>query len=479
MTIDNITIFPAIMAGGSGSRLWPLSRKSYPKQFVSLHDEHSLFQNTAKRFMSSDNISFNAPVILTTSRYRFIACEQMLQVGIDPGCIILEPAPKNTASSILVASLQCLEVDPEAIILAAPSDHIIEDDLAFLEAIRRGITELNSGKIVTFGITPTFASTGYGYLKCEEILNHHPTTVLKFIEKPDKQLAQKMLDSEKFLWNSGIFLFRAADMVSAFQRVAPDYYDFVRASLDNAHSDLGFLRLEEEAWAKLKNESIDYAIMEKITNISVVPFSGAWSDLGDWDSVWRCSEKSNDGMVMSRNSLSLDCKNTMLKAEGSDQVVVGIGLENIVAIAMPDAVLVAHKDKSQDVKEIVNRLHSGGHLQAESLPRDYRPWGWYDVLTLSERFQVKRICVKSSASLSLQSHHHRSEHWIVVEGTAKVTVGKEVKLLTEGQSIYVPLGEMHRLENPGKLPLILIEVQTGSYLGEDDIIRYDDIYART
>lgn len=473
------SIVPVILAGGFGTRLWPSSRKSYPKQFSSILGQHSLFQKTATRLISSSAVQFNQPIVVTNEDFRFIVSEQLKNVGINPGSIIIEPDSKNTAPSILAASIYAFKKNKDATLLVAPSDHIIENTKAFHDAIKTGFLQIKEGKMITFGVHPTHAETGYGYLKCKNSSLKGIFEIERFVEKPDKNIAQKMLEKKNYLWNAGIFLFRAVDMIDAFKLYAENLVGFVNTAVENGKSDLEFLRLEPGSWDKCDKISIDYAIMEKATNLAAVPFSAGWSDLGDWNAVWKEMRPDEHEVSLSQNAHAIDCQNTLLRSENDDQQIIGLGLENIVAIAMKDSVLVANKERTQDVKKVVEKLKVENAKQAEIFPKDHRPWGWFESLAISDRFQVKRICVHPSASLSLQSHNHRSEHWIVVEGTAKVTVGEEIHLITEGQSIYVPLGAKHRLENPGKIPIILIEVQTGAYLGEDDIVRYEDIYSRT
>ena len=475
-----LKVYPVLLAGGSGTRLWPLSRKSYPKQFTNLIGEKTLFQSGAERLTSSDIIEFASHITLTNSDFRFIVGEQLQDIGIEPGPILIEPEAKNTAAAILAASIFVHSEDENAVLLVAPSDHVIPSTKDFHAAIKVGLSHVQNRKMVTFGIKPTHPETGYGYLElAKDSVDDSGTSDLeKFIEKPDLRDAKQMLEAGHYLWNAGIFLFRAQDMIDAFSTYALETLNLVSKAVKEASVDLGFLRLASEPWSELKDISIDYAIMEKAQNLVAVPYASKWSDLGGWDAVWLESKPDALGNVISETAHAIECANSLLRSESSGQQVVGIGLNDIMAIAMPDAVLVAPKDRAQDVKKAVELLKEKDIAQAEIFPKDHRPWGWFESLALGARFQVKRICVKPGGSLSLQSHNHRSEHWIVVDGTAKVTIDDDVKLVTEGQSVYVPLGAVHRMENPGKLPMVLIEVQIGKYLGEDDIIRYEDIYSR-
>ena len=474
-------IYPVLLAGGSGSRLWPLSRKSYPKQFSNLVGNKTLFQSSAKRLTSSETLEFASHITVTNSDYRFIIGEQLQEVGIDPGPILIEPEAKNTAAAILAASIFLNLEDEHAVLLVVPSDHVIPSTEDFHAAIKVGLSHVQNRKMVTFGIKPTHPETGYGYLElAKDYIDDSGTSDLeKFIEKPDLQDAKQMLEAGHYLWNAGIFLFRAQDMVDAFRTYAQETLDLVSKAVSEASEDLGFLRLASAPWSELQDISIDYAIMEKAQNLVAVPYASKWSDLGGWDAVWSESNSDISGNVTSESAHAIECSNSLLRSESSGQQLVGIGLNDIMAIAMPDAVLVAPKDRAQDVKKAVELLKLKDIAQAEIFPKDHRPWGWFESLALGERFQVKRICVKPGASLSLQSHNHRSEHWIVVEGTAKVTIDEDVKLVTEGQSVYIPLGAVHRMKNPGKVPMLLIEIQIGRYLGEDDITRYEDIYSRS
>ncbi|KIC45475.1 mannose-1-phosphate guanylyltransferase/mannose-6-phosphate isomerase [Tateyamaria sp. ANG-S1] len=468
-----MTITPVLLCGGSGTRLWPLSRKSYPKQFANLIGERTLFQATANRMCA-----FEKPLIVTGSDFRFIVTEQLAAVGIDPGAILIEPQGRNTAPAILAAALHLYAQDTDAVMLVCPSDHLIPDTDSFLAAAEIALAEAQNGQLVTFGIAPTYPETGYGYLELAEAPGSSAVPLTRFVEKPDAATAAKLVASGQHMWNAGIFVFKVATVIDAFKAHAAPLIEPVARAVSDAQTDLGFLRLAPEPWSKVDDISIDYAVMEKADNLSVVPFSSAWSDLGCWDAVWRASPQDDRGVSVHGNATAIECDNTLLRSESNELELVGIGLENIVAVAMNDAVLVADASRGQEVKLAVESLKSKGAVQAEQFPKDHRPWGWFESLVIGDRFQVKRIVVHPGASLSLQSHHHRAEHWIVVEGTAKVVVDDEVRLVTENQSIYIPLGAVHRMENPGKVPMVLIEVQTGAYLGEDDIVRYEDVYAR-
>lgn len=475
-------ITPVLLCGGSGTRLWPLSRKSYPKQFVPLIGEKSLFQDSLSRLHGPD---FAAPLIVTSSDFRFIVKDQMAALGLAPEAILLEPAARNTAPAILAAVLHLAQSAPDRPVLVAPSDHALPDGDDFAATIRRGLPDALEGRIVTFGIAPTRAETGYGWLETDYPIKDGvkpPPGALplkRFVEKPDSDRAEAMLAAGNFLWNAGIFLFTPQALIRAFERHAPEILASVRDALAGARNDLGFLRLDPAAFGRAPDISIDYAVMEKADNLSVVPYLGAWSDLGGWDAIWREMPQDAAGVATSANATAIDCTGSLLRSESEDLQVVGIGLRDTIVVAMPDAVLVADRSRAQDVKLAVARLKERAAKQAETFPRDHRPWGWFETLTLTDRFQVKRIVVHPGAALSLQSHFHRSEHWIVVSGTARVTVDDEVRLVTENQAVYIPLGAIHRMENPGCVPMVLIEVQTGTYLGEDDIVRYEDIYART
>lgn len=478
---SNTRITPVILAGGSGTRLWPMSRKSYPKQFVPLLKNGTLFQAVARRLSGeTEQFGFARPMVLTNAAFRFFIAEQLVQDHMDPDAIIIEPEGRNTAPAILAAALHLAARQPDAIMLVAPSDHVVPDIAAFHAAVGKGLSAVAQGDLVTFGIRPTRPETGYGYLQIDGALDGSgmPMRLASFVEKPDADRAAAMLATGQFLWNAGIFLFAAKDIIAAFEKHAPDLLAAVTQAVEQATPDLGFLRLGAEPWSQADNVAIDYAIMERAANLSVVPYDAGWSDLGDWDAVWTHMEPDDQGVALSGNATALDCRNSLLRSENEGLEIVGLGLDNIVAVAMNDAVLIADKSRTQDVKKVVDLLREKGAVQAETFPKDYRPWGWVESLLNGGRFQVRRITMHPGGSLSLQSHFNRSEHWIVVEGTAKVTVNDEESLLTENQSIYVPVGAPHRIENPGRMPMVFIEVQTGTYVGEDDIIRHQEQYAR-
>ncbi|MEM8576506.1 MAG: mannose-1-phosphate guanylyltransferase/mannose-6-phosphate isomerase [Pseudomonadota bacterium] len=468
-----MTITPVLLCGGSGTRLWPLSRKSYPKQFAPIHGGRTLFQASATRMEG-----LAPPLIVTGSDFRFIVLEQLAALGIDPGGVLIEPEGRNTAPAVLAAALYLHAQDPEAMLLVCPSDHLIPDTKAFRAAVEQGATAAQAGQLVTFGITPTYPETGYGYLELADGAADGPVPLSRFVEKPNAATAAQLVASGKHLWNAGIFLFAARTIIDAFRAHASAMIAPVMDAVDSGQVDLGFFRLAPEAWGQVDDISIDYAVMERADNLSVVPFSGAWSDLGGWDAVLRESPRDDRGNATAGAATAIDCDRSLLRSEEDGLELVGIGLKNTIAVATRDAVLVADASRAQDVKKAVAVLKNKGAHQAEQHPKDFRPWGWFESLAVGERFQVKRIVVHPGAALSLQSHHHRAEHWVVVEGTARVTINDEDRLVTENQSVYIPTGAVHRMENPGKVPMVLIEVQTGAYLGEDDIVRYEDVYAR-
>ena len=470
------TIHPVILCGGSGTRLWPVSRQSFPKQFSRLVGEESLFQATARRLSGE---GFAAPVIVTSAEFRFVVRDQLAAIGITPAAVLIEPAPRNTAPAVLAATLWLEQHAPASLMLVAPSDHLMPDAASFRAVVAAAATRAAEGGIVTFGITPTSPETGYGYLELAGAAPQgEPAPLTRFVEKPDLATARGMLGSGRHLWNAGIFLFRSDVMSRAFATLAPALMPPVTRALDEAQADLTFLRLAPGPWNEAQAISIDYAIMEKASGLWAVPYGGGWTDLGGWAAIWSEGKPGDDGVVQEGQVLALDCRDSLLRSEDEGLQLVGIGLEGIIAVAMPDAVLVARATEAQRVKDAVEALKERKVAQATTFRRDRRPWGWFETLTEGSRFKVKRIVVLPGAALSLQSHRFRAEHWIIVEGTARVTIGEKVMLVEENQSVYIPLGEKHRLENPGTGPMVLVEVQTGTYFGEDDIIRYEDVYAR-
>lgn len=468
-------IHPVLLCGGSGARLWPLSRKSYPKQFAKLIGNESLFQTSARRLSGH---GFAAPTVVTGEDFRFIVTEQLAAVEQVPMGVLIEPEARNTAPAILAAALWLTARDQNTLMLVAPSDHVIPDAQAFHAAVTKAAPLAESGDLVTFGITPKHAETGYGYLELTSPPDSVPQPLKGFVEKPDAARASRMIAAGQHLWNSGIFLFTAATIVDVYRSHAPEMVSLVEAALAGAETDLGFTRLLADPWIRVKDISVDYAIMQNADNLAVMPFDAGWSDLGDWNTIWRESDPDALGNVCSEHATAIDCTDTLLRTESPGLELVGIGLDGIIAVAMKDAVLVAHKSDAQRVKNVVSLLSERGVEQAVQLPREYRPWGWYESLVLGEQFQVKRIVVYPGAKLSLQSHRYRSEHWVIVEGAARVTIDDAVRILQSNQSVYVPLGAMHRLENPGKVQTVVIEIQTGTYFGEDDITRYEDVYRR-
>lgn len=469
-------IIPVILCGGSGTRLWPASRKAYPKQFTKLIGDESLYQMTLRRFTGPD---FAAPLIMTGDEFRFMASEQASDIGLADARVVIEPEARDTAPAILSAAL-LLKDTPDAIMFVAASDHVINDADAFLDAVRKGADAAKDGTLVTFGIAPARPETGYGYLELATApKDGAPQRLKSFREKPDLETAEKMIAAGNYLWNGGMFMFRVRDVLDAFNTHAADLIAPCTDAIANGEEDLGFLRLSPDHYGKAPSISFDYAIMEKVSSVTAVPFDGGWSDLGSWDALWQTMDQDENGMVTHGLVTSIDSTGSYLRSEEDNIHLVGLGLKDVVAVAMRDAVLVADKSRAQDVKAVVTALRAAKAPQADDYPRFHRPWGWYETLCLGTRFQVKRIMVKPGGVLSLQSHMHRSEHWIVVEGTAEVTIGEDIKLVTENQGVYIPLGAVHRMANRGQLPMYLIEVQTGSYLGEDDIIRYEDIYDRS
>lgn len=470
-------MIPVILSGGTGSRLWPLSRELYPKQFLPLHGgEQSLFQATIQRLEGLEGMQ--PPLIIANSEHRFLAAEQLRQAGIDDATVLLEPEGRNTAPALAAAAFAARERDSDALLLVLPADHVIGDVPHFHEAITTGAEAARAGKLITFGIVPTAAETGYGYIRMERQPDGAgPFPVAAFVEKPDASKAEAFVASGEYLWNSGMFLMRADRYLEELERYAPEVYAAIEAASGKAERDLDFIRLEPEAFKSSPSISIDYAVMEHTRDAEVVPLDAAWSDVGSWSALAAASNPDGDGNVFSGDVLAEGTEGCYIRA--GSRLVATLGLRNHIVVETSDAVLVADVARAQDVKLLVNRLREAGRPEPLTHRRVNRPWGWYEGMVEGDRFQVKHICVKPGASLSLQKHHHRAEHWTVVRGTAEVTRGDEQFLLSEDQSTYIPLGTRHRLRNPGHLPLELIEVQTGSYLGEDDIVRYEDNYGRS
>lgn len=471
-------IVPVIMAGGKGTRLWPLSRATAPKQFIQFVGDQTLFQNTLSRV--SDKELYEGAIVVTNEEFRFLVAEQARELGIELAAVLLEPMARNTAPAVAAAATLAADLfGKDAIIQVLASDHEITADTSYFDCIRIARNTAAEGKLVTFGITPTEAATGYGYIEVGKALASGAHAVKRFIEKPPVDKAEAMLAAGNFYWNSGIFVFPVAQLLAEMNEHAPEVVKAAREALAKGVRDLDFTRLDAEAFAKSPDISIDYAIMEKTSNAAVVPSPFIWSDLGSWDSVWKVSKQDENGNVAIGNATLINTKNSLVMTHGAHLAVQG--LENVAVIASEDAVYVGHLQDSQEVGKLVKIL--AGHKKTSKLtethPTSYRPWGGYTSLIQSDRFQVKRIFVTPGKKLSLQKHHHRSEHWIVVKGTAEVTIGDKVQVVRENESVYIPLGEVHRMANPGKILLELIEVQTGSYFGEDDIIRLNDEFGRT
>lgn len=471
-----MTIIPILLAGGQGTRLWPLSRQSYPKQFVPLMHSETAFQQTARRFTVGPEMS--APVVVTSEAYRFTCVEQLRNVGIENPLVMLEPEGKGTAPPILAAALHATENEPDALLLVAPTDHDIKDEAEFLQAVKEASGAAHAGQLVCFGITPSHAETGYGYIEANGAHDAGVVSVKRFVEKPDRKSAEEMLAQGGFFWNAGIFLFSAKTVIEAFEKHAPTMSVSVSQAFEAGQRDGLFFRFDPVYWGTIQADSIDYAILEKADNVSVMPYGGHWSDLGDWSAVHSEGARDEDGIGQSGPVTSFNSKNSLLRSENPDVHLVGVGLDNIVAVASRDAVLVANMNSTQDVGKAVKMMKAAGVVQATENLVDFRPWGSFEILSEQPGFKVKRIIVKPGQKLSLQSHEHRSEHWVVVSGVATVTNGEQELTLQANQSTYIEQGAVHRLSNMTDHNVEIIEVQTGSYLGEDDIIRYDDVYKR-
>ncbi|WP_019615903.1 mannose-1-phosphate guanylyltransferase/mannose-6-phosphate isomerase [Psychromonas ossibalaenae] len=468
-------ITPVIMAGGSGSRLWPLSRSLYPKQFLALTGKQTMLQETVQRLVGLD---VSTPVVICNEEHRFIAAEQLREIN-KVGSIILEPVGRNTAPAIALAAevLQSQEQGNDPLLLVLAADHVIQDQVSFREAVKNAIPLAEHGKLVTFGVVPTEAHTGYGYIKRgDSVPNSNGYDVNKFVEKPDAETASNYLESGEYYWNSGMFLFKASRYLQELEKFRPDIFTACKKSLENRSQDHDFVRLDIAEFKACSDESIDYAVMEKTDDAVVVPLDAGWNDIGSWSALWEVNVKDANGNACKGDVMLEDSKNCLV--HGGERLIATVGLEDIVIIDTKDAVMVAHKDKVQEVKQIVEKLKADGRDEFKLHREVYRPWGKYDSIDNGPRYQVKRITVKAGEKLSMQMHHHRAEHWIVVSGTASVTNGDKTFLVTENESTYIPVGTIHGLENPGKVPLEMIEVQSGSYLGEDDIVRFEDRYSR-
>lgn len=466
-------IKPIIMAGGSGTRLWPLSRTQFPKQFLKLGlDGYTLLQSTILRLK---NLDCDDPILICNEEHRFLAAEQMREIGVNAR-IILEPVGKNTAPAIALAAILLRQKQENKLMLVLAADHAISEQTAFENSIKDAIDLASQNKLVTFGIVPTHVETGYGYIEKGTPIEHG-FNIDKFVEKPDQATAQAYLESQRFLWNSGMFMFEAEQYLEELKKYASDIFQACNLSMQNICLDIDFIRIDQMEFEKCRSESIDYAVMERTAHAVVIPLEAGWSDVGSWSALWDIKPKDHNGNVIDGDVLLHHSQNNYCYSES--RLVSLLGVENLVVVETKDAVLVADKNKVQDIKKIVEQLKNDDRSEYYRHREVYRPWGKYDSIDQSSRYQVKRITVKPGQKLSIQMHYHRSEHWIVVSGTAKIHKGTESFLLTENESVYIPLGEIHALENPGKLPLELIEVQSGSYLGEDDIVRFDDLYGRT
>ena len=467
------TFYPVILSGGSGSRLWPLSRSLYPKQLLPLSSERTMIQETVLRVRKG---RFADPLIICNEAHRFIVAEQMQEIGVTPLRLMLEPVGRNTAPAIAAAALVLDAVDPDAIMAVFPSDHVITDAAGFLAAMDKAGIAANAGHLVTFGMKPAAPETGYGYIQQGGPLTTGAFAVERFIEKPDFERASAMVAQPGYLWNSGMFVFKASVFLDEMRRLCPDIVAAVGKALEAAKIDSDFLRLDAEAFALSPSASIDYAVMEHTARAAVVPSDFGWSDVGSWSALWEITGKDKEGNVAAGDVITVDCKNSYLRGDGV--LVAGVGLRDIVVVATEDAVLVADRSHVQEVKKIVESLKEKKRSEGDLHRKVYRPWGYYQSIDAGARFQVKQITVKPGAKLSLQMHHHRAEHWVVVEGTAMITRNDETFLLRENESTFIPIGTKHRLENPGKVPLKLIEVRSGTYLSEDDIVRLEDNYGR-
>ena len=465
---------PVVLAGGSGSRLWPKSRAALPKQFLALTSEQTMLQETLQRL---DGSSAANPIVICNDAHRFLVAEQLRQMGGDHGGIILEPVGRNTAPAIALAALHAMQTDDDPVLLVLAADHLIKDSAGFQAAVSKANELAMEGNLVTFGIVPDQAHTGYGYIKGGEAIGVG-MKVDEFVEKPDLATAQQYVDSGNYFWNSGMFMFKASVYLAELKKHAPEMYSICEQAIASESKDLDFIRIDPEIFATCPDDSIDYAVMEKTALAAMVPLDAGWSDVGNWSSLWETADnKDEKGNVIVGDAILEGVNNSYINAE--ERLIAVVGLDDVVVVETKDAVMVANKNKVQDIKNVVNKLKAEQRPEFQFHREVFRPWGSYDSIDNGKRFQVKRITVKPGEKLSVQMHHHRAEHWIVVSGTANVTIGEKTQLVTENESVYIPIGDVHALENPGKIPLELIEVQSGAYLGEDDIVRFSDRYGRT
>ncbi len=465
---------PVVLAGGSGSRLWPKSRAALPKQFLALTSEQTMLQETLQRL---DGSSAANPIVICNDAHRFLVAEQLRQMGGDHGGIILEPVGRNTAPAIALAALHAMQTDDDPVLLVLAADHLIKDSAGFQAAVSKANELAMDGNLVTFGIVPDQAHTGYGYIKGGEAIDVG-MKVDEFVEKPDLATAQQYVDSGNYFWNSGMFMFKASVYLAELKKHAPEMYSICEQAIASESKDLDFIRIDPEIFATCPDDSIDYAVMEKTALAAMVPLDAGWSDVGSWSSLWETADnKDENGNVIVGDAILEGVNNSYINAE--ERLIAVVGLDDVVVVETKDAVMVANKNKVQDIKNVVNKLKAEQRPEFQFHREVFRPWGSYDSIDNGKRFQVKRITVKPGEKLSVQMHHHRAEHWIVVSGTANVTIGEKTQLVTENESVYIPIGDVHALENPGKIPLELIEVQSGAYLGEDDIVRFSDRYGRT
>jgi mannose-1-phosphate guanylyltransferase/mannose-6-phosphate isomerase len=488
--ISPVLIQPVVLSGGSGTRLWPLSREKYPKQLLSLIGDDSLLQATVRRVQGTPGIELAPPMVVCNEEYRFVIAEQLRLLG-QSGTVVLEPFGRNTAPALTLAALSANKNQADPVLLVMPADHVITDVPAFQKVVSQGAALAANGVVVTFGITPDAPETGYGYIQSGasygDTGDAEARLITRFVEKPDLATAQSYLTDGSYLWNSGLFMMRSSVWLSAMGVCRADILLACQAAWEQGKTDGEFIRVGKDAFAQCPSDSIDYAVMERLASAGspntatlppgvVLPLSAGWSDVGAWDALWQVLPKDSHGNVSQGDVLLQDCENTLALSEG--RLIACVGVSDLVVVETADAILVSHKDKTQDVKKIVDTLKRQGRSEGSIHRKVFRPWGWYDGIDAGERFQVKRIVVKPGGTLSLQMHHHRAEHWIVVSGTARVTCGEKIFLLSENQSTFIPLGTTHRLENPGQVALEMIEVQSGSYLGEDDIVRFEDVYGR-